>query len=100
MGSLAGKLMSNVQPVTNDSCKTSSSQEIGLTLRELEVLRGIAEARRNSEIAQQLFISTRTVEKHVENILRKLGVKRRTQAALHFRVMSPSTENASETALV
>ncbi len=67
-------------------------------MRELEVLRGIAEARRNYEIAQELFISTRTVEKHVENILRKLGVKRRMQAAQHFRVSTEVTESPSETA--
>jgi DNA-binding NarL/FixJ family response regulator len=68
---------------------------MALTLRELEVLRGIAEARRNSEIAQELFISTRTVEKHVENILRKLGVKRRMHAAQHFQVSSPTAEKAA-----
>ncbi len=90
--------MSNVQPVVNEAAQDTDPRDIGLTLRELEVLRGIAEARRNYEIAQQLFISTRTVEKHVENILRKLGVKRRMQAAQHFRLSTEVGEESTETA--
>jgi DNA-binding NarL/FixJ family response regulator len=90
---LSASLMSNAKPAINEPPTDTGAREIPLTLRELHVLHGIAQARRNSEIAQELFISTRTVEKHVENILRKLGVKRRRLAAEHLRV---TTENSGK----
>ncbi|HEX6914553.1 MAG TPA: response regulator transcription factor [Chitinophagaceae bacterium] len=51
-----------------------------LTDRETEVLKGIAEGRRNKEIAEVLFVSENTVKKHINNIYFKLDVNRRTQA--------------------
>ena len=53
----------------------------GLTPRELEVLALVAEGRTNREIAQGLFISESTAGVHVSNILGKLGVSTRTEAA-------------------
>ncbi|WP_318836480.1 helix-turn-helix transcriptional regulator [Actinomadura rudentiformis] len=52
-----------------------------LTVREREVLRLVAEGRNNREIAAALFISPKTASVHVSNILAKLGVASRTQAA-------------------
>jgi len=52
----------------------------GLTRRETEVLHLLAEGRPNAEIGNELGLSPRTVEKHVEHILDKLGVKSRTAA--------------------
>lgn len=52
----------------------------GLTRRELEVLRFVAAGRTNREIAHDLFLSARTVDMHVRNILRKLDCRSRTQA--------------------
>jgi DNA-binding NarL/FixJ family response regulator len=60
------------------------SQRIGasaLTSRELEVLNGIVAGRSNKEIGAALFISEATVKTHINNILSKLGVTDRTQAA-------------------
>src|SRR5262249_50796041 len=52
----------------------------GLSERELEVLRLLAEGRSNPEIAADLFISRATARTHVDNILGKLGVHSRTEA--------------------
>lgn len=54
-----------------------------LTKREKEVLREIAKGKSNKEIAAQLYITEQTVKTHVSNILAKLQVDDRTQAALY-----------------
>lgn len=51
------------------------------TFRERDVLVLLAQGKTNEEISQQLVVVLKTVEKHVANILRKLGVKNRTEAA-------------------
>jgi DNA-binding NarL/FixJ family response regulator len=56
-----------------------------LSERELEILAWIARGASNKEIADQLFIAEGTVKNHVTNILGKLGVRDRTQAALKAR---------------
>jgi NarL family two-component system response regulator LiaR len=55
----------------------------GLTERENEILRLIAKGLPNQQIAKELSISERTVRTHVSNILRKLHLPNRTQAALY-----------------
>lgn len=60
--------------------KTNTSP---LTKRESEVLKYITEGYSNSEIASKLMISEKTVKNHVSNILRKLDVLDRTQAAVY-----------------
>ena len=55
----------------------------GLTPREQEVLRHLATGRSNKEIAQDLFISEKTVKTHLNSIFRKLKVTRRLQAILY-----------------
>jgi DNA-binding NarL/FixJ family response regulator len=57
----------------------------GLTPRELEVLRLLVEGRSNRQIAEQLFISGKTASVHVTNILAKLGVHSRLEAAATAR---------------
>jgi two-component system, NarL family, response regulator LiaR len=54
-----------------------------LTERETEILRELARGRANKEIAAELGIGEKTVKTHVSNILGKLGLQSRTQAALH-----------------
>lgn len=55
----------------------------GLTQRELEVLRMVAEGRSNDEIASALVISKHTVRRHVQNIFAKLGVSSRSAATAY-----------------
>jgi class 3 adenylate cyclase/DNA-binding CsgD family transcriptional regulator len=55
-------------------------ERAGLSRRELEVLRLVAVGRTNREIARELFLSTRTVDMHVRNILAKLDSSSRAQA--------------------
>ena len=56
-------------------------QQYGLTARELEVLRLVAVGRSNRDIGAELFISAKTVSVHVSNIMSKLGVSSRVEAA-------------------
>ncbi|MBI3742289.1 MAG: response regulator transcription factor [Chloroflexi bacterium] len=58
-----------------------------LSEREIEIVRLIATGLSNREIADKLFITEGTVKNHVTNILGKLGVRDRTQAALRAREM-------------
>jgi DNA-binding CsgD family transcriptional regulator/tetratricopeptide (TPR) repeat protein len=59
----------------------SQPARFGLTERELEVLRLVAAGRGNRDIAAELFISPKTASVHVSNILAKLGVSSRVEAA-------------------
>jgi DNA-binding CsgD family transcriptional regulator/tetratricopeptide (TPR) repeat protein len=58
-----------------------AQHDFGLSKRELEVLALIAEGRNNPEIGRRLFITRKTVAVHVSNILTKLGVSGRVEAA-------------------
>lgn len=57
------------------------AKRLGLTPREIEVLRLVAVGYTNGQIASALFISQKTAGAHVSNILAKLGVSRRVEAA-------------------
>jgi len=56
----------------------------GLTRRELEVIEFVAAGKTNREIASELFLSVRTVDRHVSRIFEKLGVNSRAAAASRF----------------
>jgi DNA-binding CsgD family transcriptional regulator len=60
---------------------STPAAQLGLTPREAEVLALVAAGRSNRQIAQQLFISPKTASVHVSNILAKLGVAGRVEAA-------------------
>jgi DNA-binding CsgD family transcriptional regulator len=61
----------------------------GLSSRELEVARSVADGASNREIAQTLLISPKTVERHVTNVLAKLGLRNRTELATVVRSIPP-----------
>jgi DNA-binding NarL/FixJ family response regulator len=75
--SVAERLMREVAAATPRAHRTD------LTTRELEVLRLIAAGRSNREISRELGVAEKTVKTHVSNVLAKLGVQDRTQAALY-----------------
>ncbi len=54
-----------------------------LSERELEVLRLVAAGFSNREIARELYITEGTVKNHISNVLRKLDLRDRTQAAFY-----------------
>lgn len=60
-----------------------AAEQRHLTEREIEVLKLIAQGLSNEEIAQSLFVSDRTIAKHVGSLLSKLGLENRTQAAIY-----------------
>ncbi len=62
--------------------RTSRTWPAGLTDREVEVLRGVAQAKPNKAIARELLISKETVRNHVRHIYEKIGVSSRAGAAL------------------
>jgi DNA-binding CsgD family transcriptional regulator/tetratricopeptide (TPR) repeat protein len=61
--------------------KAAAAAPLGLTAREFEVLRLVADGRSNPEIAARLFISAKTASVHVSNIMAKIGVATRGEAA-------------------
>ena len=61
--------------------KPAAATPLGLTAREFEVLRLVADGRSNPEIAARLFISAKTASVHVSNIMAKIGVASRGEAA-------------------
>jgi DNA-binding CsgD family transcriptional regulator len=63
-----------------DKAGTQPASAVGLTPRELEVLRLLAAGLTNREIAARLVISEHTVHRHVTNLYRRLGVSSRTAA--------------------
>lgn len=73
---VAGKMMSTFRAASN-------KPHDELTERELEVLICIGNGMTNQEISEKLYIGIKTVKTHVSNVLGKLGVNDRTQAAVY-----------------
>lgn len=80
---IAKKLMSAVAAKESPSATPADNSESGLTEREREVLGLIANGMNNRDIAAKLVISEKTVKTHVSNILAKLNLDDRTQAAVY-----------------
>jgi NarL family two-component system response regulator LiaR len=75
---LAQKMMTGLLGAEGDAAPTEE-----LTKRELDVLKYVAQGMSNSEIAEALSVSVTTVRSHVHNLLGKLHLTSRTQAALY-----------------
>jgi DNA-binding NarL/FixJ family response regulator len=78
------QIMKEVQR-TNGRIDLKANEFYNLTRRELDVLALIVDGHTNREIAQILSISENTVKNHVHNLLDKMGVKARSQAAMLAR---------------
>jgi len=74
------ELLARVQRLAKRSRPLPRTAVAGLTRRELEILRLLACGMEHTEIARDLVIASKTVEKHIEHILLKLGVHSRAQA--------------------
>ena len=72
------------------------SHPLGLTRREVDILKMIVEGAPNRDIAARLNRSLRTIEPHVSNILGKMSMESRVQAALHAITNPAILENADE----
>lgn len=85
--SVAARVLAEFTRVTSDRSASIGDQSLmePLSERELEILRIVATGASNKEIAGQLFITEGTVKNHLTNILGKLGVRDRTQAALRAK---------------
>lgn len=87
--SIAGKLIGTLATSPSSSltglAPAAIAQQYDLTEREGEVLRLIAQGATNREIAEKLVISEGTVKNHISNILSRLGLRDRTQAAIFAR---------------
>ena len=62
---------------------SARSDPHGLTEREVEVLSRLAGGKTNGEIAEELFVSVRTVERHIANIYAKIGSRSRANATAY-----------------
>jgi DNA-binding NarL/FixJ family response regulator len=83
---LGGQITSKVIEEFGRLSKAPGEHDVGsesLSERELEVLKLVASGASNREIAKKLYITVGTVKNHISNVLRKLGFRDRTQAALY-----------------
>lgn len=77
------RVAARVMQELRQGARTPTQFDSDLSEREIEVLRLIAEGCANTEIAERLVISEHTVKRHVSNILSKLHLADRTQAAVY-----------------
>jgi two-component system response regulator DegU len=80
---LLSKLLLEFRQLLHDEMPPLPPDRFGLTQRELEIINYIACGRTNKEIAEELFISEKTVKNHVSSILRKMALDDRTQVAIY-----------------
>jgi DNA-binding NarL/FixJ family response regulator len=80
--SIAAKVLQRLRAATPDT-QAAESLLAQLSDRELQVLKLIANGKDNSQIASELFISAKTVKNHISNILLKLSIQNRIQAAVY-----------------
>jgi len=85
----------SVYPETTPLCPLGSTDSSRLTKREMDVLKALAAGDTDAQIAENLFISVRTVKTHIQNMREKTGFRNRTELAVQARasgLVIPETE--------
>jgi two-component system nitrate/nitrite response regulator NarL len=82
-GELTFRLMRHIAQKAKEPQRVNNFPSASLSEREVELLRSLAQGMSNKEIAQMLSISENTVKYHCKNILQKLNLKNRTEAAAY-----------------
>ena len=80
---MAVKLLNRFRTIARPSGEAPPPERSPLSPRELEVLALVARGKPNREIAEDLYVSENTVKTHVANVLAKLHLRSRTEAALY-----------------
>lgn len=80
---MASKLLTEFSAMANRADRPPEAKTASLTSRETEILQWLAKGQSNKEIAGHLGISDHTVKVHLKNILRKLNMNSRVQAAVY-----------------
>jgi DNA-binding NarL/FixJ family response regulator len=78
---VAARLVDRVRSTVGE--REMPEPDVPLTVREIQILRLIAAGKENHEIADELVISPSTAKNHVANVLEKLGLQNRVQAAVY-----------------
>jgi DNA-binding NarL/FixJ family response regulator len=84
---LLAALHTQQAPIYGEAQSSSEAEKLGLTAREMEVVRLIAQGQSNAEIATTLFVSDATVKTHINHIFSKLGARDRAQVIVKARQM-------------
>ena len=87
---MASKMLAELGSLETSEGKTLANHETRLSQREQEILRLVAKGSSNKEVANALFISENTVKVHLRNIMEKLHVHSRLQAALAAQQKKPT----------
>lgn len=82
-GQMAGKIIENLNKTTSKKTKLLVKKTDVLTPREKEILQHVKKGLTNREIGEALFISENTVKNHLRNIMEKLHMSNRVQAATY-----------------
>jgi DNA-binding NarL/FixJ family response regulator len=94
---LIAKMLAATSPPTQPPSQPDLTLLSELTPRERDILYRIAQGANNREIAEQLFLSEKTVRNHVSNLLSRLGLRDRTQAAIYVHEIGGSEAKKSPT---